>query len=98
MANEKAPRAIALLYALTGCLWIAFSDRLVGAFFHDPQTIILVSQVKGWAFVGVTAILLFWLVRRNMARLVRSETALQQRTAALEHIEEEQRLQLVEAM
>src|SRR6266568_1625923 len=97
MATEKAAGTIALLYTLVGCLWILFSDQLVGAMFHDLQTIILVSQIKGWVYVGVTALLLHWLIRRYVARLLRSEAALQVRTAALEHIEEEQRQQLIEA-
>lgn len=60
-------------YALFGGLWILLSDRLLlslspdTAFYHSFQT------YKGWFYVGATAILLYYLIRRSMERTRRLE-------------------------
>lgn len=56
---------IAFSYAAFAALWILLSDRVVGWLFSDPTTIVLVSTLKGWLFVAVTACLLYWLMRRR---------------------------------
>ncbi len=61
---ELTPLKIALVYTLLGGTWIFFSDSLVNAFVHDPTTITHIAIVKGWVYVGVTAYILFLLVRR----------------------------------
>lgn len=65
------PRAgvirIVLLYASFAGLWILFSDRLVALIFSDPEQITLISTLKGLAFVAVTSLLLFILLRRFAA-------------------------------
>ncbi|PLY17002.1 MAG: two-component system response regulator [Sedimenticola sp.] len=55
---------IVILYAFLSVLWILFSDALVGLIFHDPATITIVSALKGWFFVGVTSLLLYFLLKR----------------------------------
>ena len=55
---------IAAIYALTGCLWIVFSDRAVGLFTSDPDMITSISIAKGWVYVLLTAMLLYWLIQR----------------------------------
>lgn len=59
---------IALLYAVFGCLWILVSDRLVAWFVADPVTASRVQTVKGWAFVLVSAAVVYGLVRREQGR------------------------------
>ena len=55
---------IVLLYAVFAALWILLSDRLLGLVFDDPARMVVVSTLKGWAFVAVTSLLLFVLMRR----------------------------------
>src|SRR5512143_1284192 len=55
----------ALIYAVVTSLWIFFSDRLIGAFVSDPATLVRTSIVKGFLFVGITALLLFNLLDRR---------------------------------
>ncbi|MBP1729308.1 MAG: multi-sensor hybrid histidine kinase, partial [Deltaproteobacteria bacterium] len=57
---------IAAIYALTGCLWIVFSDRSVGLFTSDPAMITRISIAKGWVYVLLTAMLLYWLIQRHI--------------------------------
>lgn len=76
---------VALVYAGFGALWIMFSDtllyQLVG---QDPSTLARMQTFKGWFFIGITAVLLYLLIRRAMAaesriaeRLLESESRFQ---------------------
>ncbi len=67
---------IAALYACIGWSWILFSDRAVVFIAREPETITHISMVKGWIFVLLTAVLLYWLIARQLAALGRSEEAL----------------------
>ena len=59
----KAVR-IALIYAGFASLWILLSDRAVSLMFSDPTHLVMASVAKGWFFVAVTTLLLYWLIRR----------------------------------
>ena len=78
MVERSTPKYIALLYAFSGCAWILFSDNLVALLFHDTRTILWVSQLKGWGYVLVTSLLLYWLIKGSTQRLVQSEALLRQ--------------------
>ena len=67
---NKIPFAyrITILYILFGALWITFSDNLVARLTHDPDVIRKLSIFKGWFYVLVTGILLFFLVRNEIRR------------------------------
>lgn len=56
---------VAITYAVAAALWIFFSDRLLSAFTTDPHLLAWLQTYKGWAFVAFTALLLYWLVRRE---------------------------------
>src|SRR5512133_61328 len=58
---------IALTYAGLSGAWILLSDRLLQALAPDPGWITALSILKGWAFVTVTAFLLFYMVKRLVA-------------------------------
>jgi diguanylate cyclase (GGDEF)-like protein/PAS domain S-box-containing protein len=58
---------IALAYAGFAALWILLSDRLLGQLVADPAAIATAGTVKGGAFVLVTSLLLYLLVRRQAA-------------------------------
>lgn len=65
---------IVLLYAVVGALWMAFVDQPAGLASDQADHTLLVT-LKGWAFVGLTAALLFWLVRRHTTALQRAHRA-----------------------
>lgn len=58
----------ASLYGLVGALWIVLSDRLLVALISDPRTVNRLQTYKGWAFVSVTAVLLYVTLRRQLKR------------------------------
>lgn len=55
---------VVALYAVFAALWIFGSDWLLGQVVADPRTITQLSVMKGWAFVGVSAMLLYGALRR----------------------------------
>jgi two-component system cell cycle sensor histidine kinase/response regulator CckA len=60
---RRAALRIALVYAVVGALWILFSDRALGWLVSDPERIIGIAMLKGMAFIAVTAVLVYLLVR-----------------------------------
>ena len=65
-----------MIYAIIGGLWILLTDRIVALVFHDPGLVLLVSILKGWGYVVLTAWLLYALIERDFSALQRSEQAL----------------------
>jgi two-component system, sensor histidine kinase PdtaS len=59
---------ITLIYAVFGLAWILFTDRIVTTFLKDIGTIDIVMTAKGWAYVAVTALLVYILVDRQVKR------------------------------
>jgi two-component system, LuxR family, sensor kinase FixL len=75
-AEKGMPLKISLIYALTGSLWILFSDLALSLVSKDPAVITRLEIYKGWAFIGITALMLFLLIRRNIGAIRRSEQSL----------------------
>ncbi len=67
---------VAIIYALFAGIWVLFTDRLLGTLIADPRKIIELEIFKGWAFVAVSAVLLFMLVHRELRTRARAEEAL----------------------
>ena len=68
-------RRTALIYAVGSALWIFFSGHLLAAWVHDPDLLTALEVVKGWAFVAVSALLLYGLLRTQLGRLGQEEAA-----------------------
>ncbi len=66
---------IALPYLIFGCLWIFFSDWLLDLA-PDQASMMLISNLKGWVYVFVTAALLWVLVYSRVKRLQAHEKEL----------------------
>ena len=68
-ASNLGSMKIAGLYLLLGALWILFSDMVVERIAPDPSALTTISIYKGWGFIIVTALLLYWLIQRHTAEL-----------------------------
>jgi len=66
--RRKAWR-IAAIYAGVATAWIYFSDQALGLVVADPDQFLVWSVYKGVAFVVVTSLLLFILIRGAFARI-----------------------------
>lgn len=73
---KKASRSVIFivsLYALFGTLWIYFSDRFLPLFVATPAEITTWSTAKGWLYVAITSLLLYWLIRRHTKSLISAQ-------------------------
>lgn len=70
-ASPDIALRISLLYAVTGGLWILFSDGLLALLTSDPVALSRLQTFKGWAFISVTALLLYALVSRYASEMKR---------------------------
>lgn len=70
-ANLGAVR-ISGIYLLLGILWILFSDTLAEQIAPNAQVLARISLYKGWGFILVTALLLYWLIQRHTIALTES--------------------------
>lgn len=59
----------ALLYVTIASLWIWCSDRALAAVVHDPLQLTWAQSIKGWLFVLLTGVMLYWLIGRDLKRL-----------------------------
>jgi len=71
-----SPLSIAAIYAVIGGLWIVFSDRALSSMINDPPLLTRLQTYKGWGFVAITAVLLYWMINRYNAKMKHSEAAL----------------------
>ena len=55
---------IVVIYAVFGALWIVSSDGILKMLVQDAGQFAVVSMFKGWAYVAVTSLLLYGLLRR----------------------------------
>jgi len=58
---------VALWYALFGGLWIALSDRFLAAMVTNIDVLTKIQTYKGWAFVVISAVLIYSLLRREIS-------------------------------
>jgi PAS domain S-box-containing protein len=64
------------IYLLLGAIWILFSDIVAQRIAQDPATLTTISIYKGWGYIIVTAILLYWLIQHHTAELREDEKKL----------------------
>jgi len=67
---------IALIYAAVGALWMIFSDLAVDLIIGQSRAALVAQTVKGWVFVGASAVLIYLLINRTISSIKESEKAL----------------------
>lgn len=75
VANRVGLR-IALIYAFVGWCWIVLSDRFLRLFIANADELTWLQTTKGILFVGVTASLIFYMIRDHTVRSERSKLRL----------------------
>ncbi|MBK7142740.1 MAG: response regulator [bacterium] len=88
---------IAGIYALSGYLWILFSDRILAGMVADAETLTTLQTYKGWFYVAITALLVQWLVKRRLAAIKQVQTILQERETRFRRLFENSPVPLIEA-
>ena len=74
--KNKIALKIAVIYFLIGFLWILFSDQFLLSIGQSENSITILQTYKGWFFVSITATLLFFLVREEIAKKNQVEESL----------------------
>ncbi|HWQ43037.1 MAG TPA: EAL domain-containing protein, partial [Desulfosporosinus sp.] len=82
--NRVTPSQIVILYVLAGGSWILFSDRILGFIVTNYQMFLQLQTVKGWLFIAVTGVFLYFLLKWVFSTLQRSEKALREEQEQLE--------------
>lgn len=59
---------ITLLYIIIGSLWILFSDEFAVFIAKDSHQFFIISTYKGWFYVLITGLLLFYLIKNEVKR------------------------------
>lgn len=101
--DSKEAFMISLIYGILGCLWIIFSDRVIFGMFPDTESFANAQTFKGWAFVFISAVLIFVLIKGRikkindgMVKLKDSYEELNCTHEELQAVEEELRAQINE--
>jgi len=76
------PIRIALLYLAFAAAWILFSDEAVRSLIADEALRYQASLLKGWLFVGITALLLYLVLRSRFRQIAEIHAQLRQANAA----------------
>jgi len=64
---------ISLLYLFLGLLWIYFSDTFFAQLVSDKHAYEVVQLYKGFFYILITSLLLFYLVKRHMRRINKAQ-------------------------
>ena len=70
-----SPARIAILYTVFSIVWIAFSDIVVNDI-ADPQRRLYLTTSKGFVFVVITALMLYFLVKKLVAQMREAQRSL----------------------
>lgn len=76
----------AAIYALFGLLWIFFSDTVLGALVTNPERLTLLQTCKGFFYIVITAILVYWLLQKHGFAIEKSAKSIQDNEASLDLI------------
>ena len=69
---------IALIYFVIGFLWIKFSDQVILQLSNDAVFLSTIQTYKGWFFVIVTSIILYFLIKQSTQNLISGHNLLNQ--------------------
>lgn len=70
MVNKKIYGAlkISVIYFIAGCIWIFSSDTILKIFIPDREEYAVFQTYKGWIFILISSILLFFLLYKELKK------------------------------
>jgi diguanylate cyclase (GGDEF)-like protein len=66
---KKVALRISALYLFAGALWILLSDNLLIESIMSKQLIFVISMIKGWVYVILTAVILYFLIKMAFSKI-----------------------------
>jgi len=79
ISPKRQALRITYIYFLIGSMWILFSDKLLEFLIKDPSIIFMVSIVKGWFYVLISSILIFFLIFTSIKKIVKSKAEINEK-------------------
>lgn len=73
---KKAFR-IVFIYFLVGILWIVLSDKIIEYFVDDVHLLSIIQTFKGWFYVCGTTLLLYWLITKQLKKVIKTSDELE---------------------
>ncbi|MFH0753530.1 MAG: EAL domain-containing protein [Candidatus Omnitrophota bacterium] len=73
LKSRIIPLKIVAVYVVLSVIWIFVSDHLAGDLFNSPQDVTDFSILKGIFFISVTALLLYFMIRKGLSKFLSSE-------------------------
>ncbi len=67
--NWKPAAKITFIYVVVGCVWILGSDLALTYFLEESEKVNDLQTLKGWFYIAITAVLLFWLLNRQIKKI-----------------------------
>lgn len=65
----KSALRITLIYFIISAAWIFFSDQFLDSLFTDVNKISYYQTVKGWIFVLVTSLIIYFLIKQHLIKI-----------------------------
>ena len=69
MSRFKFEYKITAAYLIIGGLWILFSDKLLFLFFQESKALTEMQTYKGWFYVIITGILLYFFLKKHLVKI-----------------------------
>ena len=66
-SRQRFALKVATVYAVVGMVWIPASDHILELLVRDATTMSFIQSIKGWVFVGVSALFLYFMLRTQPA-------------------------------
>jgi diguanylate cyclase (GGDEF)-like protein/PAS domain S-box-containing protein len=85
MKGDRRAWVGAAIYLALGGSWIFFSDAILAALVSDPLALTRYQTWKGWFYIGITALLAWWLLWRSSQADQRRRIAEQQTNELVLH-------------
>jgi diguanylate cyclase (GGDEF)-like protein/PAS domain S-box-containing protein len=79
----RNPVRSVVVYFIFGFLWILFSDRLLGALVHDPVLYQEIQTYKGWIYVALTSICLYFVIKLDYRKVLKLNVDISDRNQQL---------------
>lgn len=90
LTNEHfAAIRVAAVYAVFSLLWISLSDRVLLAFVQDVDRLTELQTYKGWTFVIVSALVVYFLLLREFRKIQRAQQMLVESEQNARHLSEQ---------
>jgi len=86
---------IPLVYLIFGVLWITTTDLILESLPLDREAVIKISLYKGWAFIGLSSIIIYLLMLAYAIRIQRQRKSLEDSEAKYRNLAETSHLMIL---